>query len=263
MAEPLSDIASLQPLLDHPPLGIFSDIDGTLAPIVPRPEDARITPRCHELLEALIDRGVVVCLLTGRPLKTALDMARLPAAAYGANHGLELWLEGESHSPPAVEQYRAAARSVLDETRDLDTSAVIVEDKGPVLSFHYRLADDEQAVRAAILDALAKSPSASRFAVHEGRKVIELRPPLNLNKGTALIDLSHRPGCRSIISIGDDATDIDMFEAAKSLNDVPSAAIAVKSDETPLGLLDAADHWVEGVPGVEWLLSELLNSIRS
>jgi len=83
-ASPLTDIEPLRSLLIVKPLGLFSDIDGTLSPIVPRPEDAKVTPRCRELLLDLIGKGVRVALITGRELDMARSMTGLEGATYAA-----------------------------------------------------------------------------------------------------------------------------------------------------------------------------------
>src|SRR5437667_12693127 len=90
-AVPLTDIEPLQNVLSARPLGLFSDIDGTLSPIVERPEDAAVTPRSRSLLEGLMREGVRVAVITGRPLATAQTLVGIDNAAYAANDGLEFW----------------------------------------------------------------------------------------------------------------------------------------------------------------------------
>ena len=84
MAEELHDIEPLRQLLTHRPIGLFSDIDGTLSPIVDNPEEAKISPRCQELLQALMEEDVLVALITGRPIETARRMTGLDGALYAA-----------------------------------------------------------------------------------------------------------------------------------------------------------------------------------
>jgi trehalose 6-phosphate phosphatase len=210
----------------------------------------------------MIDAGVVVGLVTGRPLEKARAMAGIERAAYATNHGLEIWLDGQAQSTAEVDEYAAAARRVLEEVAGLSGDGVVVEDKGPVLAFHYRQAVDQNRARSRILESIRAAPASAGFVVHEGRKVVELRPPLALNKGTALTDLAGRLGCGSVLCVGDDTTDIDMFRAANE-GGLPAASVAVANVEAAPELLEAADFRVEGVAGVEWLLGELLSAIRS
>ncbi len=264
MAKALTTIDLLLPLLEHLPLGIFSDIDGTLAPIVPRPEDARVSPRNRELLSALIERGVRVALITGRTLKMGRAMSGLDGAVYGANHGLELWVEGRSEHPADVDDFVAAARLAREDFAELAIEGLVIEDKGPIVALHYRNSPDESAARSAILAAIGRSRAAKRFVIQEGRKVIEMRPPVDVNKGTALESLASRLAVRSLLCLGDDRTDIDMFQTAARLRDsgTPGATVAVLSEETAPEVVDAADYSVEGVVGVERLLNELLSALR-
>jgi trehalose 6-phosphate phosphatase len=261
--DPLTNIEPLGALLSVRPLGLFSDIDGTLAPIVLRPEDARITPRCRELLQRLIERGVRLALITGRPLDEARSMAGLDEAAYAANHGLEYWVKGRIELADGVDGYPPLVDQIVAEMTHLMAEGVEVEPKGPGVAFHYRRAADADHARAAILRAIDSSMSARRFTMSEGRKVIELRPDVRANKGIATHILARQLGVKGIISIGDDRTDIDMFKAVTSLGKtgIEGRNVAVRSAEIVPEVLAAADYSVEGVEGVEWLLGDVLRAV--
>jgi trehalose 6-phosphate phosphatase len=261
-ASPLTDIGPLRPLLSKRPLGLFSDIDGTLAPVVPRPEDARVTPRCRGLLKGLMERGVRVALITGRSLETARTMAGLGGVAYGASHGLELWIDGRAESTGDAREYPRLIERVLAEAGDLEGAGVLVERKGTGVAFHYRRAGSSETARAAISRAIGSPTAVERFVVLEGRKVFELRPKIDVNKGTAARVLASRLGVKSVLSLGDDRTDIDMFHAVSALSreGLAEASVAVLSPEVPPDVLEAADYSVDGVAGVEWLLGEVLTA---
>ena len=262
-AAPLTDIELLRRLLSVRPLGVFSDIDGTLAPIVPRPEDAKITPRSRELLKRLIGRGVRVALITGRPLETARKMTEIDGAAYAANHGLELWIDGRAETVESANDYAGLVQKVIAEVSGLEEAGVSIEVKGPGVAFHYRTAPDEQQAKNAIRHAVGESAAAKSFWVGEGRKVIELRPRLEINKGSAVQRLAQRLGVGSIVCMGDDVTDIDMFGAVDELRaeGLPGATVAVRNEETAEDILAIADYAVNGVGGVEWLLAEVLRVV--
>jgi len=263
VAAELTTIEPLRAIIETQPLGVFSDIDGTLAPIVRDPAAAAISPLAKELLERLIARGVRVALVSGREVEVARQIAGVEGAAYAGNHGLHVWLDGRTETTEAVQPYVSQARRVLAEIGDIRYPGVSIEDKGPVLAFHYRNARDEVGARDEILSAIARAAGAAAFGTYEGRKVIELRPPLEINKGTAIVHLAERLGIRSAIAIGDDMTDIDMFRGIEALREagLPGASVAAWSDEASPDLLDATEYFVTGVPGVEWLLEEILRDL--
>jgi trehalose 6-phosphate phosphatase len=263
VAAELTDIEPLRPIIEARPLGIFSDIDGTLAPIVPDPAAAAISPRAKDLLRQLIARGAKVALVSGREIEAARRIAPLEGAAYAGNHGLHLWLNGREETTETVDDYVAQARALLTRIGTVRFPGIEVEDKGPVLAFHYRNAADESEARRAILTTIERAGAGNTFGLYEGRKVIELRPPLEINKGTAVLRLARELGVRGAIAIGDDMTDADMFRGVDRLRQdgLAGATVAVWSEEASAGLLEATDYYVSGVPGVEWLLDGILRAL--
>jgi len=172
-------------------------------------------------------------------------------------------MNGREETTEAVQEYVAQARAALGEMGGLGYAGVEVEDKGPVLAFHYRNASDEGAAREAILVAIDRAPSAAVFGVYEGRKVIELRPPLAINKGTAILHLAEALGVGAAIAVGDDLTDIDMFRGIEELrrSGIPGASVAVWSEEVSAELLEVTGYYVRGIAGVEWLLEAVLTAL--
>lgn len=262
MAKELTEIQPLLPLIERRPLGLMSDVDGTLAPIVARPEDATVPDSTRSLLRELIAKGVRVCAITGRPLETARRMMGVEGVAYAADHGLTLWADGKRESAPGLAEYEPLAVEAERELSGLVESApgVQIENTGALLAVHYRNAEDAAAARAAILQAIGRSAAAGRFEVREGRMVVELRPPIGADKGTALAALAERLGLAAVVCLGDDVTDVDMFRAAARLPGVAEASIAVASAEAAPEVMEAADYWV-GADGVQWLLGELVRAL--
>lgn len=265
MARELTSVKPLLPVIREHPLGILSDVDGTLAPIVPRPEDARVPDAVRALLSRLATKGVKVALITGRPLDAARRIAGLDDVTYAADHGLTLWLEGRVESPPGLAEYAALARDVEGDLLTLSrtTPGVQVENKGALLGLHYRRAADPVRARESILEALQSSAAARRFRVHEGRMVIELRPPLDADKGTAVATLVQRLDLRGAVCLGDDITDIDMFTTARRLQaqGLASAAVAVVSEEAASEVARAADYTLARQERMEWLLAEIVRAL--
>ena len=263
MAEELRDIELLRPLLSRKPFAILSDIDGTLAPIVPNPEEARISPRARDAIRQLIRQGVRVAFITGRALEKAQSMVNIPEAYFAANHGLHIAASGDTSTPEEVWPYVEWARQVIHDASHRNLPGVTVEDKGAVVAFHYRRANSDEEARAAIRAAVAASEAAAHFRVQEGRKVIELRPPLAIDKGTAVGTLVRQTGAKSVLAIGDDTTDLDMFRGVRDLREagISGASVAVWSDEVEALVLESTDYFVRGVEGVEWLLEELAKAL--
>jgi trehalose 6-phosphate phosphatase len=194
------------------------DFDGTLAPIVPRPDDATLPPATRTLLGRLAARGdTQVALISGRGLEDLAGRVGLAGLFYAGNHGLEI----EGPNVRRVHDAAAAARARLGEVaRRLaaELGAVdgaIVEDKGLTLSVHYRMVPDAAAaarVREAAHAACAADPA---LRVSDGRKVVEIRPAVDWHKGRALAFLretltADAPGA-PVLFVGDDRTDEDAF----------------------------------------------------
>ena len=265
MAQTLTSIEPLLPVLRQRPFGLLSDIDGTLAPIVPRPEDAAVPEETRALLRGLVEKGVRVALISGRSLEAARSIAGLPDVAYAAGHGLTLWIDGRTEVTPGLEGYAALVRRAERDLEPLvrNIPGVQLENKGPLLAVHYRRTAQPETAREAILADLQRSPVTERFWVQEGRFLIELRPPIGVDKGTAAIALVERLGLKGAVALGDDTTDIDMFSAIARRREhgLAAATIAVVSEEATPALLRAADYSLGDTDGVRWLLGEMLRAL--
>jgi trehalose 6-phosphate phosphatase len=208
---------------------ILLDIDGTLAPIVPRPEQASVPSETRAELARLAGRYALVACVTGRARADAERVVGVEGITYVGLHGLEL--------DPQAERYRDTVRSFA-ETVDWP-----VEDKGLAVSFHYRNVDDEEAARAT-LDAVAERARAVGLHARFGRKILEILPPLEVHKGTAVRHMLERAGLSRALYAGDDRTDLDAFRALEGLD--LGVRVAVASAEGPPELREAADLVVDG-----------------
>jgi trehalose 6-phosphate phosphatase len=204
---------------------ILLDVDGALAPIVPRPEDARVPPETQSELRRLHQRYALIACVSGRAGEDAARVVGVPELVYVGNHGLEL----EPESAAWVERVREFLAQ---------TDWPEVEDKGFSASFHYRNAADESAARAAA-EAIADRAREAGFTARFGRKVLEILPPIPANKGTAVRRLLEQHRLERALYAGDDTTDLDAFGALEALE--LGIRIAVASPEGPPALRDAAD----------------------
>jgi trehalose 6-phosphate phosphatase len=210
---------------------ILLDVDGVLAPIVPRPEDARVPAETQAELRRLGSRYALVACISGRASEDARRIVGVPELVYVGNHGLEL------------------ADGADEWGRRLGTFLATVtwpqtEDKGFSAALHFRDAVDEAAARIE-LDAVADRAREAGFVARYGRKVLEIVPPLEADKGTAVRRLLGERGLRRALYAGDDTTDLDAFRALDGLE--VALRVGVASDEAPSGLREAADV-VVGAP---------------
>ena len=233
----------LAPLREAPERSaLVFDIDGTLAPIVPRPELAAVPAATRHELERLGGRYRLLAFVTGRPGAEAEALVGVTGARYVGNHGLELAPEAAALAPKI-----AAFR---------DSVGLEVEDKGLTLAYHFRDAEDEAGARAA-LAAVAARARAEGLVARWGRKVLEVRPDLDADKGTAVVQLARESGVSRVLYAGDDATDIDAFERLRDAKLEHVVRVAVVSDEAPEDLVSAADFAVAGPKELLMLLAHL------
>ncbi|MDE2861154.1 MAG: trehalose-phosphatase [Chloroflexota bacterium] len=261
----LGHLDRIREALARSPSGLITDVDGTIAPITGTPDETVVSPHCRASLSMLVPRLALVAVLTGRAASTARDMVDLDGVVYRGNHGLETWRNGRLEVREEARQHVGAIHAVADRLRlALEVPGLLpgllVEDKGVSASFHYRLSTDPERARAAILEALASSHEGAGMVVTEGKLVVELRPPVRVDKGTSLRELVEEHGLRGVVCLGDDTTDVDAFVALHALiaeGTCDGFAIGVQGDSTPDAVLREADMLLRGVGEVEVLLERL------
>jgi trehalose 6-phosphate phosphatase len=225
---------------------VLLDVDGVLAPIVARPEDARVPDTTKRELERLAGSYALVGCVTGRPSAAARAIVGVPGLTIVGEHGLEL----DPEAPAWAERIAAFA----------DAAAWPAERKPYTLAFHYRTADDPEAARA-VLEEVEAHAQAAGFRTRWGRMLLEVLPPLDASKGTAVRRLLEERRLDRALYAGDDTTDLDAFAALRALVEEKQLAhalcVGVRSDETPPELEAQADLLVDGPLGVRTLLSAL------
>ncbi len=235
---------------------LLCDIDGTLAPIVEQPEDATVPVAARDVLAELSRRYLLVACVSGRRAADARRMVGVEELTYAGNHGFELLEPGATElvADPAVGGRSGAAAAFVGalESADLDRGGLMLEDKGAIQALHWRRASDPEAARAL---ALSISDAAQRAGLipRWGRKVLELRPVSGIDKGSATAKLLRGCGARLALFGGDDATDLDAFQALswllRSGRLEAAARIGVGSEEAPAGLAERTDVIVDGTEG--------------
>jgi trehalose 6-phosphate phosphatase len=209
-------IALARAALAESPAGLLTDFDGTISPIVTDPAMARLVRGADNALAALAERLDVVAVITGRTPMDARRMTGLSGILIAGNHGME-WLEpGDAEAMPAPGAEGISDR--IDEVlaRLPELPGVVPEHKGISASIHYRTAADPDAARSAIVGSLGDVEDRG-LRIGHGRMIVEIRPVGLGDKGTAARAIVERFGLRGVVVMGDDATDLDMFEAIDEL----------------------------------------------
>jgi trehalose 6-phosphate phosphatase len=204
---------------------LFFDVDGVLAPIVPRPEDSSVPPATRRELQRLVERYALVACVTGRTSELARTIVGVDGIRYVGQHGLELDARAAAWSG----QVHAFARAWPWPWQEC---------KPLTAAYHYRLAPDESAARVE-LEAVATAALADGLRTRWGRMVLEILPPVDATKGTAVRHLLDESGLRRALYAGDDTTDLDGFAALDGLD--AAVRVAVVSAEGPSELGQRAD----------------------
>ena len=248
--------------------GIFTDFDGTLSEIVDEPADAELVPGSLQVLASLAERYGQVGVLSGRPV--AFIESQVSAApglssrlVLAGLYGLETIIDGKRHDHPLGGVWREAVDDIASRSAALGPEGMRVEAKGLSLTLHYRgRPEREPDVRAWAEQQAARSG----LTVRPARMSFELHPPIEVDKGTALLDLvapadsgERVPRLGAVCFLGDDVGDLPAFDGLDDLaaRGLTTVRIAVRSAEGSPELLERADVVVDGPTGALALLEAL------
>jgi trehalose 6-phosphate phosphatase len=256
----------LEPLRRDPERSaVLLDVDGVLAPIVSQPDDAHMPETTRRpLIEVARRYGTVACV-SGRRASDARRIVSLGSIAYLGNHGSEVLRPG-AIAPEADRELQAWTRRVRGFMREaygeeLKRLRVRLEDKEAIAALHWRGVPDEEGAEQAIR-AVAERAEAAGYKTHWGRKVLEIRPPVRIDKGAGIVGLLRDADLAAAVYVGDDMTDLDAFRGLGELVEMGRLGVAirvgVRSDEGPAALEEEADAMVDGTDGVRGLLKALL-----
>ncbi|WP_329120791.1 trehalose-phosphatase [Streptomyces sp. NBC_01465] len=246
------------------------DFDGTLAEIVPDPEQARAHPGAVPALAALAPCVASVAVVTGRPAGVAVrygGFARVPGLEHLTvlgHYGAERWdaVTGTVSAPaphPGVAAARAELPGVLEEFGAW--RGTWIEEKGQALAVHTRRASDPQAAFDALRTPLGELAARHGLIVEPGRMVLELRPP-GMDKGVALGEYVREVGAEAVLYAGDDLGDLPAFAAVEKLRSdgLPGLLVCSGSNEVP-ELASRADLLVPGPAAVVGFLAALAEAV--
>ena len=258
---------ALAPLQADPSrAAVLLDIDGTLAPIVRHAEDAHVPEKTRGALIAVARKYAVVACISGRTASDARRVVSIGSIAYVGNHGGEVLRPGATkpkiepefaHWSRRVQEFAARAANT-----ELQRLRVRTEDKGAIVAWHWRGAPDEEGARAAV-QRVAEEASGAGLEPRWGRKVLEVRPPVRVDKGGAIQRLLRDVDLDAALYAGDDVTDLDAFRALGQLVESgrlkAAVRVGVRSDEGPPEIARQADLVVDAGDGVRALLAALID----
>ncbi len=251
--------AGLDALLTSPRRALIAtDFDGTLAPIVADPRDARAQPGAVPALRRLAKAVGTLAVITGRPAAEAVaygELDAIPGLVVLGHYGWQRWEDGKltgPEPPRAVQAARQDLPSVLAQAGSPE--GTWVEDKGHALAVHTRRTADPEAALRLLHGPLEELAAGLGLAAEPGRMVIELRPP-GMDKGAALTSLATERAADPVMFCGDDLGDLPAFAAIRALRaaGIRGCTVASGSAESPQ-VAAAADLVVEGSEGIVALL---------
>jgi trehalose-phosphatase len=250
--------ARLEPLRREPGrAAILTDVDGTLAPIVERADEAAVPAAAREVLATLSERYALVGCISGRRAAEARRLVGLDSLAYAGNHGLELLLPGEGTPRPdpsiAGREGEATAFLATVDGR-VEAAGLRLEDKGPIQALHWRGSEDEASAESRARE-IANEAGRAGLQPRWGRKVLELRPAGGGGKDGAVGSLLADERLDRATYAGDDRTDLDAFRRLRELQEEgrlsAAVCVGVLSAEAPAELAEESDLTVAGPEG--WL----------
>jgi trehalose 6-phosphate phosphatase len=237
--------------------GVLSDFDGTLSPIVDDPASAVPVEGAVETLDELAKVYRRVAVVSGRPVSFLAGLLPRSITISGL-YGLEGMSRGRRHDHPQAGSWR----EVIDDVTSVSTAQgppdMLVEPKGLSLTLHYRMHPEiEDDVRL----WAQRQASRSGLVVRAAKMSVELHPPIDVNKGTAIRELS--VGLAAMCYLGDDLGDLDAFAALdeQAQRGATTVRVAIQSGErgeSPSALVDRADIVVDGPTGALEFLRRLL-----
>jgi trehalose-phosphatase len=253
--------AALDARLAGSPLVLLLDIDGTLSPIAPRPEHAVVSADTQRVLTALVAaREAHVVIVTGRAAEDARRLVGVSGVWVIGNHGMELARPDQPSGPRAdAGRYAESIAAAVARVRAIAEhhEGVVIEDKRWTLSVHYRLADPR--VVPELTHDVARIAEECGLRMTHGKEVLELRPPIGVDKGTAAVEVVQRlgglnPGA-SVLCAGDDQTDEDAFRALRAAQPV---CVTVRVGAAFDGATTRAEFSVVDTDGMRALLEHVL-----
>jgi trehalose 6-phosphate phosphatase len=251
-------VASL--VTDPAGLGIFTDFDGTLSPIVDDPEAATPLDGVVEVLEDLAGRIGCVAVVSGRPV-AFLQQYFGPSSQVRLSglYGLQSVVGGERVDDPRASAWWQAVDDVVAAARGSGPTGMFVEHKGLSVTLHYR---EHPEAAESVLGWAERQAVRSGLELRTAKMSVELHPPVGVDKGEVVLDLAH--DLHGVCFLGDDVGDLPAYAALDRLRagGRPVAKVVVRSAELAPELVEVADLTVEGPAGALALLRAIAEAVN-
>lgn len=256
-------------VLGRHPSGLFTDIDGTISPMMPHPDEAYVEPAARAALAAIAPHLDLAGIVTGRALDVAMGLVGLDELIYVGNHGLEWRIDGVHEDNPAAVASRDGLRAAL---ADISTAAaersltegLLLEDKRLSATVHYRQTPAPERFLEEMLPVLMETAETHQLQLVPGRMIMELRPRTGISKGTALRDIVSRRGLRGVVFSGDDISDVEGFEILQGLRatgTIDALIIGVVGPETPVSVREQSDVQVRDTVEMSAVLTAIADRL--
>ncbi|HET8630420.1 MAG TPA: trehalose-phosphatase [Thermomicrobiales bacterium] len=259
-------VARAVDVLARAPAGLLTDIDGTISPIAPTPEAAVVAPGVAATLERLAGRLSVVAAISGRAAADAARLVGVPGLLYIGNHGLERLrgdhLEVDAAARPYVPRIAATLAAAERAATGAGLRGLVFEDKGVTASIHYRLAPDPDRARDMLEPLVRGLADEAGLRVTEGRRILELRPPVRGDKGTALAGVIADHALAGVVFLGDDVTDLDAMAELRCQREAGRiAGLNVGVADAPPTVRELADALAPDVASVAAFLAAVAERV--
>jgi trehalose 6-phosphate phosphatase len=244
--------------------GLILDFDGVLAPIVDDPELSAMPDQVAATLERLAGRLGLLAIVSGRPVDFLADRFHLPGVPLLGSYGIEQITDGVRHLDPAAEPWLApvgeAARTLADQLSDWP--GVRVEEKSVSVAVHWRQAPDRAAAADQVRRAAALVAAQTGLRLEPGKLVEELRPPIEMDKGSAVSGLLANGRLAPAATVGYAGDDLGDLPALRAVREVGGYALVIDhGTETDPSLLEMADQSFDGTGAFASWLAELATAI--
>jgi trehalose 6-phosphate phosphatase len=241
--------------------GLVLDFDGVLSPIVEDPTASAMPERVAAILARLATALGLLAVISGRPVEFLADRVRVTGVALLGSYGIEqIWGELRRIDPEA-KKWLGPVREASSALRELLAASpgIRVEEKSVSVAVHWRQAPDRAAAADEVRRVTARIAAETGLRLEPGKLVEELRPPVEVDKGSAVSALIASEKLTAIAYAGDDLGDIPALLAVREAGGY--ALVVDHGSETDPRLLELADQVLDGTEGFAAWLAELADTI--